>query len=699
MASLSVLEGLFAKLLELPVGERERAIAEWTAGRPELRAELEAMLRHLDEAEKFLEVDAPRGQEGRMFGPWRAERRIGMGGMGDVYLASRADGQFEMQVALKLLGAGLGSEAERKRFLEERQILATLDHPYIARLLDGGISEEGQPYLVMELVDGVALGKAIEGMARRERLRVMRDVVAAVEDAHRNLVVHADLKPSNVMVRRDGIVKLVDFGIAWVEREGFEAARGMSAQYASPEQKRGERPTVASDVYGLGVLLGEVMGREDEELRAIADRATRDSAAERYATVEALGRELERLADGRAVEAMGKAPVYRVKKYVVRHWFAVSAAALVVAFAGYAVEQKIQAEQHFNELKRAARIMVFDVYEGIQYLNPPPEVVERIVESSQQVLEALAQTRDPDAGLRFDIASAEERLAELLILNGGDRKRADALLDHAVGMARRLVVERPDSGSYHRLLASGLQYVAQRERERGRREAALAALREMEQHVRRAIALPEPRSRDWMYLSLIDLKRGEIEGAASLRAAVEAIARREKESPFEDGRHEALRMEALLRLAGTGDRAALAEYEQVAQAMRAAGRVSAMTEMRLGVEVARVYAQAGEPKRREASLERARAAADLARQTLAASPNYHVLAGEIAEELGAAAQARTSYERAMQLNQFHEPALRRLFELRLKQTDRCAQRNEIAQIARRLGEEERLKDWGCATGR
>ncbi len=158
-------------------------------------------------------------------------------------------------------------------------------------------------------------------------------------------------------------------------------------------------------------------------------------------------------------------------------------------------------------------------------------------------------------------------------------------------------------------------------------------------------------------------------------------------------------MEALLRLAGTGDRAALAEYEQVAQAMRAAGRVSAMTEMRLGVEVARVYAQAGEPKRREASLERARAAADLARQTLAASPNYHVLAGEIAEELGAAAQARTSYERAMQLNQFHEPALRRLFELRLKQTDRCAQRNEIAQIARRLGEEERLKDWGCATGR
>jgi eukaryotic-like serine/threonine-protein kinase len=514
MASLSVLEGLFAKLLELPVGERERAIAEWTAGRPELRAELEAMLRHLDEAEKFLEVDAPRGQEGRMFGPWRAERRIGMGGMGDVYLASRADGQFEMQVALKLLGAGLGSEAERKRFLEERQILATLDHPYIARLLDGGISEEGQPYLVMELVDGVALGKAIEGMARRERLRVMRDVVAAVEYAHRNLVVHADLKPSNVMVRRDGIVKLVDFGIAWVEREGFEAARGMSAQYASPEQKRGERPTVASDVYGLGVLLGEVMGREDEELRAIADRATRDSAAERYATVEALGRELERLADGRAVEAMGKAPVYRVKKYVVRHWFAVSAAALVVAFAGYAVEQKIQAEQHFNELKRAARIMVFDVYEGIQYLNPPPEVVERIVESSQQVLEALAQTRDPDAGLRFDIASAEERLAELLILNGGDRKRADALLDHAVGMARRLVVERPDSGSYHRLLASGLQYVAQRERERGRREAALAALREMEQHVRRAIALPEPRSRDWMYLSLIDLKRGEIEGGS-----------------------------------------------------------------------------------------------------------------------------------------------------------------------------------------
>jgi len=208
--------------------------------------------------------------EGRRIGPFRILHRIGSGGMGEVYLALRADDAFNKRVAIKLVRSGVDTEEILNRFRHERQILAALDHPNIARLLDGGTTEEGLPYFVMDYVEGTPLTTYCDQhrLAIAERLRLFRDVCLAVHYVHQNLIVHRDLKPSNILVTADGVVKLLDFGIAKLLRPEFfsqpvEAtrvdSRMLTPWYASPEQVRGEAITTASDVYALGVLLYELL--------------------------------------------------------------------------------------------------------------------------------------------------------------------------------------------------------------------------------------------------------------------------------------------------------------------------------------------------------------------------------------------------------------------------------------------------------
>jgi serine/threonine protein kinase len=702
MADLNELEVLFGRLVELDAEAREAALSQWTEGREELRRELRGLLESYEAAGNFLEGGKAPTLEGRQLGPWKLGALLGMGGMGDVYRAERADGQFEMSVAVKVMGAGLMTEEGRKRFLVERQILARLDHAGIARLVDGGITEEGDPYLVMEYVAGRPLGEAIAGMGKRARLELFLGIARAVEYAHQQLVVHADLKPSNVLVKADGTPKLLDFGIAWADREEFWAGGGgLTPSYASPEQRRGERPTVASDVYGLGLLLREIAGAyaTEPDLAAVIECATAEEAQRRYASVERLVGEVENILARRPVSVRSGSAWYVLGRYAQRHWFSLSCAMGILLFAGYAVKQSRVAEQHFVELRRAARIMVFDVYEGIQYLNPPPDVMERIVESSSQVLEALEQAKQGEPGLKFDIASAEERLAELLIVSGGDGQRADGLLRHSLETVQGLLRLEEGKGSYHRLAASALQYVAQRHAEAGRSEEALEALARMERHVKRALALPEPKSRDWMYLSLIDLRRGEIEGEAGLRRAIERIERRDKESPFRDVRHLHLALEARLKLAGRRPRdlaAVLADYEREAGLLRSAGRMGAMMEMKHGLELARI-----DGGRREAALGRAIEAARLIETTQGASPAYHVLRGDLEAAAGDRGAARRSYERALGVNQSHSEALGKVFAMRLAGfgqlagEKRCGEYRELETMARRLGREKELPGVEC----
>ena len=209
--------------------------------------------------------EAAASRIGRRIGPYQILAEIGHGGMGEVYRAARMDGQFDQEVAIKLVRVGMGSSFLVQRFLHERQILASLNHPHIARLLDGGATEDGVPYLVMELVDGERIDAYCESrkLSVTERLRLFLEVCGAVQYAHQRLVVHRDLKPSNILVTKEGEPKLLDFGIAKMLDPSADSettmARPMTPEYASPEQIRGDAITTATDVYSLGVVLYQLL--------------------------------------------------------------------------------------------------------------------------------------------------------------------------------------------------------------------------------------------------------------------------------------------------------------------------------------------------------------------------------------------------------------------------------------------------------
>jgi serine/threonine protein kinase len=333
------------------------------------------------------EVELP---EGARVGPYRVVSRLGRGGQGAVYLAERADQQYEKRVAVKIVPHGLGSELSHRLFRHERQILAGLDHPNIARLLDAGTTEQGFPYFVLEYVEGEPLDRYCDrrGLTTIERLRLFRTVCEAVQYAHRNLVVHRDLKPRNILVSAEGVPKLLDFGIAKLLQPGAPAARTVTAggvmtpDYASPEQIRFEPITTASDVYSLGVILYELLARrrpyrvktlalldlaraicEEEpprpsvaaaqpsergwsspeeqqaarrlarELRGDLDTivmtALQKDPPRRFPSVEALSEDLRRYLEGLPVRARPEGSLYRAGKFVRRHKGGVAAAALV----------------------------------------------------------------------------------------------------------------------------------------------------------------------------------------------------------------------------------------------------------------------------------------------------------------------------------------------------------------------------------
>jgi non-specific serine/threonine protein kinase/serine/threonine-protein kinase len=254
--------------------ERKQYLDDACAGDPELRSEVDSLLNAMARAgSEFMgrpaadlvqPADPPElksSRIGRRIGPWDIATEIGQGGMGEVYRAVRIDGQFDQQVAIKLVRIGMGSSFIVERFLQERQILASLNHPNIARLLDGGTTDDGVPYLVMELIEGQRIDAfcQVQRLSVTERLRLFLEVCGAVQYAHQRLVIHRDIKPSNILVTSEGVPKLLDFGIAKIVDPAGDAettvARPMTPEYASPEQIRGETITTATDVYSLGVVL------------------------------------------------------------------------------------------------------------------------------------------------------------------------------------------------------------------------------------------------------------------------------------------------------------------------------------------------------------------------------------------------------------------------------------------------------------
>ena len=268
--------------LESPVEGRADLIEARTAGDASLKKEVEMLLASYEEAGSFLEPDllgrlplrnAAKPTTGQNIGPYRILREIGHGGMGAVFLAARDDEEFEQQVALKVAHQRLDSSRDLRRFRQERQILANLEHENIARLLDGGTTKKGRPYLVMEYVKGRPLDVYCDEnrCSIKERLRLFQKVCAAVQVAHQNLIVHRDLKPANILVTASGVPKLLDFGIAKFLDPAYspitvattvDGARALTPDYASPEQIRGETLTTATDVYSLGVVLHVLLTAE-----------------------------------------------------------------------------------------------------------------------------------------------------------------------------------------------------------------------------------------------------------------------------------------------------------------------------------------------------------------------------------------------------------------------------------------------------
>ncbi len=273
------IESIFQSIVDLPAEQQEAALRQACGDDEDLIQQVRALIAADEKPHSILQgvaVDAfalseQENWEGKKIGVYRVVRRIGEGGMGVVLLAERADGQFQQQVAIKLVKRGMDSEEIVKRFQRERQILARLQHPNIAMLLGGGVIEDGRPYFVMEYVSGAPIDDYCEeqGLDVNQRLRLFLKVCETVAFAQRNLVVHRDLKPSNILVGGDGAIKLLDFGIAKVLSSDSDAhelqaltrtgMRIMTPEYASPEQLVGDPVTTASDVYSLGVILFQLL--------------------------------------------------------------------------------------------------------------------------------------------------------------------------------------------------------------------------------------------------------------------------------------------------------------------------------------------------------------------------------------------------------------------------------------------------------
>ncbi|MBK8247171.1 MAG: serine/threonine protein kinase [Gemmatimonadetes bacterium] len=505
-------ESIFVRAVELRAEERGAFVAASCGGDATLQREVQDLLAGHDSAggdaypDRLLTPSGHLPSDGRItgsrLGPWAIDELIGRGGMGDVYRAHRADAQYEQQAAVKVMRAGRDPDAMLQRFRSERQILARVQHPNIATLLDGGLTDDGTPWLAMQFVDGITITEWARehALGLRERLALFRTVCEAVHAAHGHLVIHRDLKPSNILVTADGKVRLLDFGIAKVlDASATSPETGdlllLTPEHAAPEQFRGEAVTTATDVYALGVLLYQLLAGsrpyqltpttalahavcEDDpppasiaaadasrlqavglatsqvppaaiagDLDAIVGKALRKEPGRRYGSASELAADVRRYLDGFPVEARPETLAYVARRFVRRHRAAVAAAAgLFIALASLVVvsvraARVSRAQAAAIALERDVALQVSGFMETL-FRSPSPFAagVER-----RDTLRARDLMVESATKVRRDLAAQPLLQARLLHLLGrswadlGDYPAAEQLYNEALAIRRRVL--------------------------------------------------------------------------------------------------------------------------------------------------------------------------------------------------------------------------------------------------------------------
>ncbi|MFN7999270.1 MAG: serine/threonine-protein kinase [Bryobacteraceae bacterium] len=495
---------------------------------PEIRAEVESLLPFYTRSESWIAPaleemgrsmhGTPELSPGDLVGAYRIVSLIGVGGMGAVYLATRMDGAFEQDVAIKVVPSANASFL-LERFERERRILALLNHPNIARILDGGHAPNGLPYLAMEYVAGEPVDAFCEerALSLRDRLKLFLKVCDAVGHAHGRLVVHRDLKPANVLVTAAGEPKLLDFGIAKVldpSHAETGSTRLMTPEYASPEQVRGEPVTTASDIYSLGALLYKVLtGFTPHDLEnkspleaariiserpvqpassvspgipadvsAILQKALHNDPGRRYAFVSDLSLDIRRFLDQRPVLAAPDTFVYRARRFLRRNALvsAIAATAMLSLLAGSAltVYQGRRAQRRFDQVRQLAHVFLFDFDRSIQDKAGTLEARKLIAATAQQYLRQLRAESGGDAQLEREIAESYQRLGDIQaqLLSGGERDMGIASTREAYEIRKRLGDDRSDDAGRRRDFIQLASTLADRyQQTRNAKEAAVWA--------------------------------------------------------------------------------------------------------------------------------------------------------------------------------------------------------------------------------
>jgi len=507
-------EALFLQLADLRKADQDRQLGLVAREDAELAREVRTLLEEDADPHPLLESETAGAwnleQDARLtgsrVGAFTLARWMGAGGMGSVFEAERTDGEFDQRVAIKLVRPGRWSEQALSLFRQERQILAQLQHPNIARLYDGGISEEGRPYFTMELVEGIPLTDYArrQGLALRERLELFRQVCEAVRYAHQKLIVHLDLKPANILVGEGGRVKLLDFGIARLMAENASAgdshpARAFTLPYAAPELIRGEAVGTQADVYSLGLILYELLTgvhpyadqaatasspenlaahfqpaapSSEPRLRppsraralrgdldAIALKAMQKKPEDRYSSVEALQSDLEAYQEHYPVSVRRRTPFYQLGKYLARHRTAVGLSAffgiaLLATGLFYTIELNRQRRVAVREAERAEQIkeLTLGLFEQADpgKAQQPDITVREVLD--RKLTELEQQLRDqPDVLLDMYLVIGDAYLGMGLL------EKAKKTMDKALGLSDSLY-ERPHLRTARALLQMSTLY-------------------------------------------------------------------------------------------------------------------------------------------------------------------------------------------------------------------------------------------------